>query len=60
MPPQLKQQLWLIPIIAFTALGIWFALDGRVGTALVFFVLALLNVGSRYLSVKAAQQSPPR
>lgn len=59
MPPQLRQQLWLLPIIAFTTLGVWFLLDGRGIVALVFFGLAALNVANRYLSVKSGDKSPP-
>lgn len=59
MPPPLRQQLWLLPIIAFTTLGIWFVLDGRGIVGLLFLGLAALNVINRYLSVKSGEQTPP-
>lgn len=57
--PHLRQQLWLLPVIAFTTLGIWFLLDGRGIVGLLFLGLAALNVANRYLSVKSGEKTPP-
>lgn len=59
MPPNLRQQLWLLPIIVFATLGIYFLFDGRGLVGWLFLGLAVLNGVNRYLSVKSGRQAPP-